>query len=69
MIPTYMQVPNYKRPVKKASSSYTPIPDGFVSSAGNKELAQKYGNNTELPGLTTSDLLSSFQKSAELKKV
>jgi hypothetical protein len=38
-----MQVTPYKIPVKK--TSYVPIADGFISSAGNAELSQKYGNH------------------------
>jgi hypothetical protein len=37
-----MQVTPYKIPVKK--TSYVPIEDGFISSAGNAELSKKYGN-------------------------
>ncbi len=40
----YQQVPNY-RYFKNKKTSYEPIPDGFVTSAGNPTLAAKYGNN------------------------
>lgn len=43
--PIQMQVLPYKIPIKK--TNYTPIPDGFISSAGNKELSLKYGNITK----------------------
>ncbi len=51
-------VPNYKRATK--NTTYTPKPDGFVCSVGNKELIQKYGNKPQLPGITTVDLYNSI---------
>ncbi len=59
--PTQMQmIPRYKIPTKK--TSYTPVADGFISSAGNKELSMKYGNDMNIPGVSTADIYHGIQR-------
>ena len=43
----------------KAKTSFVPIPDGFVTSAGNPDLATKYGNNIGINNITTETILQS----------
>lgn len=66
------QLPNY-RYFKNKKTSYQPIPDGFVTSAGNPVLAAKYGNNiganvvpnvipNVVPNVITNQLIDSVKK-------
>jgi hypothetical protein len=55
------QVPNY-RYFKNKKTSYEPIPDGFVTSAGNPTLAAKYGNNLGANNITNQILFEAVKK-------
>ncbi len=56
MDPCALQVTPYKIPKKK--TSYVPVPDGFITTDGNKELGQKYGNHV---GPATNNLHKTTQ--------
>lgn len=43
----------------KPKTSFVPIPDGFVTSAGNPDLAAKYGNNIGVNKITTKEIIQS----------
>lgn len=53
----YQQLPTYRYYTKK--TNYVPIEDGFVTSASNKDLAAKYGNNIGANTVTTKDIIIS----------
>ena len=43
----------------KPKTSFVPVPDGFVTSAGNPDLAAKYGNNIGVNNITTKEIIQS----------
>jgi hypothetical protein len=51
------QTPTYR--YYKKTSTFVPKDDGFVTSAGNKDLAAKYGNNIGANTFTTKDIIIS----------
>jgi hypothetical protein len=60
------QMPDYKQLVTnnryfkaKPKTSFVPIPDGFVTSVGNPDLAAKYGNNLGMNNITTKEIIQS----------
>ena len=61
-----VQVPNY-RYFKNKKTSYEPIPDGFVTSAGNPTLAAKYGNILGANNIITNQPVFEAVKKDNLK--
>lgn len=57
----YQQLLTKTRYFKK-KTSYTPIPDGFVTSAGNPDLAAKYGNNLGANSITSKGIIESVKE-------
>ena len=47
---------------KNKKTSYEPIPDGFVTSAGNPTLAAKYGNNLGANNITIQTIFEAVKK-------
>ena len=62
MNPNQHQVPQYRYFTKKTNTKYVPVEDGFVTSAGNPELAAKYGNNLGANTITSQTVIESIKK-------
>lgn len=48
----------------KKKTNYVPIPDGFVTSAGNPDLAAKYGNNLGINTITNQQIIEATKKNS-----
>lgn len=57
----YQQLLSSTRYFKK-KTNYIPIPDGFVTSAGNPDLAAKYGNNLGINTITSQQVIEAVKK-------
>lgn len=57
----YQQLLTNTRYFKK-KTNYVPVPDGFVTSAGNPDLAAKYGNIIGANTITNQVLIQSVKK-------
>ena len=58
----YQQLVINNRYFKNKKTSYVPIPDGFVTSAGNPDLAAKYGNILGANTITNRTLNEAVKK-------
>ncbi len=58
----YQQLLTQNRYFKNKKTTYEPIPDGFITSAGNPTLAAKYGNNLGVNTITSQILIDSVKK-------
>lgn len=61
MNPTQQQVV-LRYPIKKTSTKYIPVEDGFVTSAGNPDLAAKYGNNLGANSIISKGIIESVKE-------
>jgi len=61
MNPTQQQIVQ-PRFIKKSTTKYVTVEDGFVTSAGNPELAAKYGNNLGANTITSQTVIESIKK-------
>jgi len=62
MNPTQQQIVPPRYFTKKTNVKYVPIEDGFITSAGNPELAAKYGNNLGANTITSQTVIESKEK-------
>ncbi len=62
MNPMEQQVVQPRYIAKKSNTKYVPVEDGFVTSAGNPELAAKYGNNLGANTITSQTVIESIKK-------
>ena len=46
----------HKRVIKNKKTSFVPIEDGFITSAGNPKLAAKYGNILDANNIPTQNV-------------
>lgn len=61
--PQYQQLLTNNRYFKNKKTNYVPIPDGFVTSAGNPDLAAKYGNIIGANTINNQTLIDAARKS------